>query len=74
MTSRRPSRRSILLAGAGGLAVAAALPGLAHAANVVEPDIDSTQLWNARPPAGIGLGRRGGGCGGPGVVGRCEPP
>ncbi|MEW2068814.1 peptidoglycan recognition family protein [Streptomyces sp. NPDC007346] len=43
------SRRKILLAGAGGLA-AAALPTTARAAGVVEPDIDSTQTWQARPP------------------------
>jgi hypothetical protein len=49
MSIPKPSRRRILLTGAAGLA-AAAVPGIAHAASVVEPDIDSTLLWNARPP------------------------
>ncbi|MFF8413755.1 MULTISPECIES: peptidoglycan recognition protein family protein [Streptomyces] len=43
------SRRNVLLAGIGGLA-AAAIPGTAQAADAVEPDIDSTAQWNARPP------------------------
>ncbi|GAA2953379.1 MULTISPECIES: N-acetylmuramoyl-L-alanine amidase [Streptomycetaceae] len=49
MNLPKPSRRHILLAGTGGL-VAAALPGTARAASAVEPDIDSTAQWNARPP------------------------
>lgn len=53
MNLPQPSRRHILLAGAGGLA-AAALPGTAHAraADVVEPDIDGTAQWQARAPQG----------------------
>lgn len=43
------SRRNVLLAGAGGLA-ASVVPGTARAASAVEPDIDSTEQWNARPP------------------------
>ncbi|MFD3919490.1 peptidoglycan recognition family protein [Streptomyces sp. NPDC058595] len=53
MSSRRPSRRHVLLAGSGGL-VAATLPATARAtprsARGVEPDIDTTAQWNARPP------------------------
>lgn len=53
------SRRHVLLAGVGGLA-AVALPGTAHALGVVEPDIDRTSRWNARPqrsPVGL-VGKR----------------
>ncbi|GAA3019894.1 peptidoglycan recognition protein family protein [Streptomyces fulvorobeus] len=49
MNRPKLTRRHVLLAGTGGLA-AAALPGTAHAARAVEPDIDSTLQWNARPP------------------------
>jgi len=49
MSIRKPSRRHILLAGTAGLA-AGALPGIASAASAIEPDIDSTLQWNARPP------------------------
>ncbi|WP_431780246.1 peptidoglycan recognition protein family protein [Streptomyces chumphonensis] len=48
------SRRGLLIAGATGLA-AAGLPAAGAAAAapaVVEPDIDGTQEWNARPPNG----------------------
>ncbi|MEZ3179050.1 peptidoglycan recognition protein family protein [Streptomyces pimonensis] len=51
-------RRRLLLSGAATLAAATALPGTAHArgADPVEPDIDSTAVWNARSPRGtIGL-------------------
>ncbi|MDT0270652.1 peptidoglycan recognition family protein [Streptomyces sp. DSM 44915] len=48
-----------LFAAAAGLGAAAALPGVARAAQrtstgteVVEPDIDATTAWGARPPAG----------------------
>lgn len=51
MSIRRPSRRHVLLAGTGAL-TAAALPGTAHASSAVEPDIDSTEQWDARPPRG----------------------
>ncbi|MFI8199215.1 peptidoglycan recognition family protein [Streptomyces sp. NPDC085942] len=55
MNPSPPSRRRLLLAGAGGLA-AAALPGTAHALgrsrDVVEPDIDGTAQWKARAPQG----------------------
>ncbi|MCF6521717.1 peptidoglycan recognition family protein [Streptomyces sp. JJ36] len=55
MTPENPLRRRLLLAGAAGVAAACALPGTAHAAGrtaatVIEPDIDSTAEWNARPP------------------------
>ncbi|MER7698935.1 MULTISPECIES: peptidoglycan recognition family protein [unclassified Streptomyces] len=49
MNLPQPTRRHILLAGAGGLA-AAALPATAHASGLVEPDIDSTLQWRARSP------------------------
>ncbi|MEI7035126.1 peptidoglycan recognition family protein [Streptomyces pratensis] len=49
MNLPQPTRRHVLLAGAGGLA-AAALPSAALAAGAVEPDIDSTLRWEARPP------------------------
>ncbi|MET8570189.1 peptidoglycan recognition family protein [Streptomyces sp. NPDC004783] len=47
-------RRRLLLSGAAGLIAATALPGTARArtTDVVEPDIDSTALWGARPPQG----------------------
>ncbi|MGC0373832.1 peptidoglycan recognition protein family protein [Streptomyces sp. SAI-229] len=47
-------RRRLLIAGAAGLAAAGAVPGTAQArgAEAVEPDIDSTGTWNARPPRG----------------------
>ncbi|MFR9674991.1 peptidoglycan recognition family protein [Streptomyces sp. TR06-5] len=53
MTLPQPSRR-LLIAGAAGLAAATALPGTARAAGrssgfTVEPDIDSTAEWGARP-------------------------
>ncbi|MFG3406703.1 peptidoglycan recognition family protein [Streptomyces sp. NPDC048142] len=51
MNLPQPSRRHVLLAGAGGLA-AVALTGTAHALDTVEPDIDSTSQWEARPPQG----------------------
>ncbi|MGX1090364.1 hypothetical protein RKD47_001045 [Streptomyces albogriseolus] len=46
-------RRRLLLAGAAGLA-AGAVPGVAHArgAAAVQPDIDGTKVWGARPPQG----------------------
>ncbi|MCX2970979.1 MULTISPECIES: peptidoglycan recognition protein family protein [Streptomyces] len=61
MGSAKPSRRGLLLAGAGGLAVAATAPyrataataataRAARAAGPVEPDIDGTGVWRARPP------------------------
>ncbi|MFF8033760.1 MULTISPECIES: peptidoglycan recognition family protein [unclassified Streptomyces] len=47
------TRRRLLIAGAAGLAAATALPGPAHArTGAVEPDIDSTSAWGARPPGG----------------------
>lgn len=49
MNRPQPTRRHVLLAGTGGLA-AAVLPSTVHASSAVEPDIDSTLLWNARPP------------------------
>ncbi|MFC9247704.1 peptidoglycan recognition family protein [Streptomyces sp. NPDC057136] len=49
MNRPKLTRRRILLAGTGGLA-AAALPSAAHASSAIEPDIDSTLQWNARPP------------------------
>lgn len=45
-------RRRLLLTGAAGLAAAVALPGGTARAGVLEPDIDSTEEWNARPPNG----------------------
>ncbi|MGH3659999.1 MAG: peptidoglycan recognition protein family protein [Micromonosporaceae bacterium] len=55
MLSENPLRRRLLLAGTAGFAAAAALQGSALAsgktsADTVEPDIDSTGEWNARPP------------------------
>ncbi|MEU0523472.1 peptidoglycan recognition protein family protein [Streptomyces niveus] len=57
MSRRKPGRRHILLASTGGqvaAALPAALPATAHAtgraARGVEPDIDTTAQWNARPP------------------------
>lgn len=49
---KNPFRRRLLLAGTAGLVTAGVLPATARAAasDVVEPDIDSTQQWNARPP------------------------
>ncbi|MFB4195590.1 peptidoglycan recognition protein family protein [Streptomyces carpaticus] len=52
------TRRRLLLAGSAGLVAggaAIALSGTAHAAPraaVVEPDIDPTATWGARPPSG----------------------
>ncbi|MCF4141049.1 peptidoglycan recognition protein family protein [Streptomyces sp. Tue 6430] len=44
-------RRRLLLSGAAGLIAATALPGTAHARTAaVEPDIDGTAVWGARPP------------------------
>lgn len=58
MDSRRMSRRYVLATGAG-LAAAGAMAGagVARAAGqpraaLVDPDIDSTAQWNARPPGG----------------------
>jgi hypothetical protein len=56
----RSIRRRLLLTGTAGLAAAAAVPAITNAASaagaqpgpVVEPDIDSTEEWGARPPAG----------------------
>ncbi|MDT0444015.1 peptidoglycan recognition protein family protein [Streptomyces johnsoniae] len=45
-------RRRLLFAAAAGTAAAVALPGAASAAQAVEPDIDGTAQWNARPPGG----------------------
>ncbi|MDT0343079.1 peptidoglycan recognition protein family protein [Streptomyces litchfieldiae] len=42
----------MLLTGAAGLAAATALPATARAADVIEPDIDGTTAWGARPPSG----------------------
>ncbi|WP_255308232.1 peptidoglycan recognition protein family protein [Streptomyces marincola] len=53
--SIRPVRRRTLLAAVTGTAAAAAavaVPGPARAAQPVEPDIDGTAQWNARPPDG----------------------
>lgn len=64
MNSDHPLRRRILLAGAAGLATAGALSGTARASArkggwTVEPDIDSTSEWNARPPRyGVDVLRR----------------
>ncbi|HEX5569083.1 MAG TPA: peptidoglycan recognition family protein [Streptomyces sp.] len=52
MTSGNPLRRRILIAGAAGLLTTVAAPGTARASDIVEPDIDSTQQWGARPPRG----------------------
>lgn len=55
MTGHDPLRRRLLLAGTAELAaVAAALPGTARAATAaaVEPDIDGTGVWGARPSSG----------------------
>ncbi|MGP3966266.1 peptidoglycan recognition protein family protein [Streptomyces sp. 6N223] len=61
MLNAHSIRRRLLLAGTAGLATAAALPAAAKAANpsrpaesasLVEPDIDSCEEWNARPPSG----------------------
>ena len=56
MSSRKPGGRQVLLAGSGAL-FGAALPTAAHATaraarggRGVEPDIDTTAQWNARPP------------------------
>lgn len=52
MIGENQLRRRLLLAGTVGLVAAGLLPGTAGAAalDVVEPDIDSTLEWNARPP------------------------
>jgi hypothetical protein len=56
VNGEKPLRRRLLLTGTAGLAAAAALPGTAAASaaasGTVEPDIDGTQEWNARPPRG----------------------
>ncbi|MFJ6615592.1 peptidoglycan recognition family protein [Streptomyces sp. NPDC091289] len=49
----QPSRRHVLLAGAGGLAAVALSgtgTGTAHASEAVTPDIDGTAQWKARAP------------------------
>ncbi|KRV49815.1 N-acetylmuramoyl-L-alanine amidase [Wenjunlia vitaminophila] len=52
MASTPEIRRRLLIAGTAGLVASVALPATARAADVVEPDIDSTAEWGARPPAG----------------------
>ncbi|GAA2423888.1 peptidoglycan recognition family protein [Streptomyces macrosporus] len=54
MNGEKSLRRRLLLAGTAGLITAGALPGTARARtpSVVEPDIDDTRQWNARPPQG----------------------
>ncbi|WP_031508975.1 peptidoglycan recognition protein family protein [Streptomyces megasporus] len=54
MNGEKSLRRRLLLAGTAGLVAAGALQGTARAgtADVVEPDIDSTRTWGARPPQG----------------------
>lgn len=52
MNPEHTLRRRLLLSGTAGLIAAATFPGSAHArtTDVVEPDIDSTTRWGARPP------------------------
>ncbi|MDG9719706.1 peptidoglycan recognition family protein [Streptomyces sp. DH24] len=56
MNAENALRRRLLLAATAGLVAGTALPGAAHAAQTraaaLEPDIDSTAAWGARPPAG----------------------
>lgn len=55
MFNETPLGRRLLIAGAAGFAAAGSLAGTARAtgnskAQTIEPDIDSTAEWNARPP------------------------
>lgn len=54
--SESPLRRRLLISGAAAFAATGALTGTARASgrrgpSTVEPDIDSTARWNARPPS-----------------------
>ncbi|SFK56950.1 peptidoglycan recognition protein family protein [Streptomyces pini] len=52
MNGEKPLRRRLLITGTAGLVAAGALTGTARASGTIEPDIDSTSEWNARPPRG----------------------